>query len=123
MGDAFLDEMKSALEKERADLQTELDSVSSPDTGDHVPGDRAPEFPDLGDDNLDENSASPAEVAEYSLNADVTGTLSDKLKAVDAALERIANNTFGQCAKCSNQIAEARLKANPSADSCMDCAS
>jgi RNA polymerase-binding transcription factor DksA len=122
MGEAFLNEMKSALEKEKSDLQSELDSVSSPDTGDHVPGDRAPEFPNLGDDNLDENSASPAEVAEYSLNADVTGTLNDKLKSVEAALERLENNTFGQCDKCSNEIAEARLRANPAADLCMTCA-
>lgn len=122
MGEAFISEMKSALEKEKAELQSELDSVSTSDVGDHVPGDRAAEFPDYGNDNLEENSVSSTEVADYSLNIDVTGTLADKLVLVDAALERIENNSFGECTSCGTQIVEARLRANPAADMCMDCA-
>ena len=123
MNQAFLDEMKAKLEAEQAELTQELDSVSSPDVGDHVPGDRDPKFPNYGDDNLGENTESPAEIAAYAANVDVTGRLEAKQTAVQAALQRIADGAYGTCSRCGNAIPEDRLRAEPAAAVCMQCSS
>lgn len=44
-----------------------------------------------------------------------------ELKAIEAALDRVAAGTFGICAKCGNPIAPARLAAVPHAALCEDC--
>jgi len=43
------------------------------------------------------------------------------LAAIDEALKRIEEGTFGTCARCGQPIAEARLKAMPYATKCIDC--
>ena len=44
-----------------------------------------------------------------------------ELKAIEAALDRIAAGTFGTCAKCGTPVATARLAAVPHAALCEDC--
>jgi RNA polymerase-binding transcription factor DksA len=46
----------------------------------------------------------------------------DELRAIDAALERIAKGTFGTCVKCGSEISEDRLKAVPYTPFCQKCA-
>lgn len=41
--------------------------------------------------------------------------------AIDAALERISNKTFGQCASCGSEISKERLDAVPHAALCRKC--
>ncbi|WP_086608435.1 TraR/DksA family transcriptional regulator [Erythrobacter donghaensis] len=41
---------------------------------------------------------------------------------VRAALTRIANGTYGTCAKCGEAIPRARLEARPIATTCIKCA-
>ena len=43
------------------------------------------------------------------------------LKAIDGALQRIAEGTFGICATCGQPISEERLEAIPYATQCIDC--
>jgi RNA polymerase-binding protein DksA len=43
------------------------------------------------------------------------------LSAIDEALRKIEDGTFGQCARCGNPIAEERLEAMPYATKCIDC--
>lgn len=43
------------------------------------------------------------------------------LKLVDAALEKIRQNTYGKCEKCGSPIAEKRLEALPFARFCLPC--
>jgi RNA polymerase-binding protein DksA len=43
------------------------------------------------------------------------------LAAIDEALKRIEEGTFGTCARCGRPIAEARLEAMPYATKCIDC--
>ena len=45
------------------------------------------------------------------------------LDQVEAALERIENGTYGNCAECGARIPKARLKAIPYATFCVKCAS
>lgn len=44
------------------------------------------------------------------------------LQAVDAALSRIAEGTFGVCIRCGGPIGIDRLNARPTADLCIECA-
>ena len=44
-----------------------------------------------------------------------------ELRAVDAALERLAHGRYGTCARCGEAIAEARLEAVPYAALCQSC--
>lgn len=122
MDNDFVQEMREQLEEERQLLDNQLSMVSSPDTGDHVAGERNPKFPNYGDDALGEETESPAEVAEYGVNVSVTGTLESQLHAVQRAIARIENGTFGTCVSCGEPIGEDRLRVNPSAETCMECA-
>ena len=44
------------------------------------------------------------------------------LMAIDAALDRIGAGTYGECAACGEPIQDERLRAEPSAPSCIACA-
>jgi RNA polymerase-binding transcription factor DksA len=46
--------------------------------------------------------------------------LEARLTQVESALAAIANGTFGICRVCSTKIEEARLSANPAAETCME---
>lgn len=46
----------------------------------------------------------------------------DELRGIDAALDRIANGTYGTCVKCGNKISEDRLKSVPYTPFCQECA-
>ena len=48
---------------------------------------------------------------------------SAELVAIDAALQRIADGSYGLCLDCGVGIATARLHANPTAMRCVDCQS
>ena len=54
---------------------------------------------------------------DYSLEENSTGVL----KAIDEALARIDEGTFGTCALCGQPIPEERLEALPYATLCIDC--
>ena len=43
--------------------------------------------------------------------------------AITAALQRLDEGEFGYCIVCGDDIAEARLRKNPTAVKCLDCAS
>ena len=43
------------------------------------------------------------------------------LSAIDAALKRIEEGTFGACVNCGEAISEERLAALPWATMCIDC--
>lgn len=45
-----------------------------------------------------------------------------ELRAIDAALARIAEGTYGICAGCGNEISDLRLDAVPTAALCKACA-
>ncbi len=122
MEKAFQEEMKEKLMEEKKLLTKDLSGVSIPDVGDHVPGENAPKFPNYGDDNLGENTESPAEVAEFEVNVSVTGRLEQRMKEVNAALSQMEIGKYGRCKSCERTISEDRLKANPAAEKCIKCA-
>ncbi|WP_187182438.1 TraR/DksA family transcriptional regulator [Rhizobium sp. WL3] len=46
----------------------------------------------------------------------------EELRAIDAALDRIAKGRYGQCVTCGEPISIERLKAVPYTPFCKDCA-
>lgn len=76
---------------------------------------------------LTEQSAEPRDLEEYALldiTEEVLGQLSDIeieiLKAIDEALERINNGTYGICEVCGKEIEEERLQAIPWTTLCIE---
>ncbi len=45
----------------------------------------------------------------------------EELKAIDNALERIGNKTYGSCEECGTKISKARLTALPYVHNCIEC--
>lgn len=66
-----------------------------------------------------------ADSATATLNREIDYSLEENsghvLGAVNDALERIENGTFGKCVRCGKQIGEERLEAIPYATRCIDC--
>lgn len=48
--------------------------------------------------------------------------LAQEIASVKRALARIEDGTYGECARCGEAIAPARLEARPEAALCIDCA-
>ena len=60
------------------------------------------------------------EIADDDAQAGVEQVLEQEMAQIDAALERIANGTYGTCAVCGREIAYERLKARPIATRCIE---
>lgn len=58
---------------------------------------------------------------EFSLELRTRDRERKLLRKIDKALERIANNEFGWCEKCGEEIGVGRLEARPTAELCIDC--
>ena len=66
-----------------------------------------------------------ADSATATLNREIDYTLEENsehvLAAIEEALRRIDEGSFGTCARCGKAIAEERLEAIPYAIRCIDC--
>ena len=73
---------------------------------------------------FDHNFADSSQVTAERAEAEALGkSLQDTLAEVDAALGKLDAGTFGQCERCGQEIAPARLEAKPAARFCINCAS
>ena len=65
------------------------------------------------------------ETATATLDREIDYSLEENsehvLRAIDGALQRIADGTFGICETCGQAISEERLEAIPYATQCIDC--
>ena len=52
----------------------------------------------------------------------IDGETQQTIRLIDNALSRIKAGTYGTCATCGKQIAQARLDALPYVTTCIDCA-
>jgi DnaK suppressor protein len=109
----FIAERKQELSKRRDEILRELkvDAVQVSEN------DYDAKFVDYGDKD-DENAA---EVATFEKNLSLEKTLEVSLYNVNKALKKIEEGNYGLCEKCQGPILPERLKAFPSATSCMDC--
>jgi DnaK suppressor protein len=66
-----------------------------------------------------------ADTATETVEREIGNTLEEHderlLVAIDAALRRIENGTYGKCVNCGAPIPEERLEAMPWATLCIDC--
>ena len=65
---------------------------------------------DIGTDNYDQ---------EFTLG--MIESEEDELRAIDSALEKIEEGTYGVCEGCEKKIPKARLKVMPHARFCVEC--
>ena len=56
------------------------------------------------------------EALEVIINTEIT-----EIRQIEAALKRISEGTYGTCAKCGEPIDPKRLKALPTAATCISC--
>jgi RNA polymerase-binding transcription factor DksA len=67
-----------------------------------------------------EEEAQEAEMDEVLEGLGQAG--STEMRAIHAALERIKKGTYGDCARCGEEISEQRLNVLPHTPLCKDCA-
>jgi len=103
---AIVKKNKQRLEKERVRVQKLLSRVTN--------ADGTPKYPDFG--NADDENAT--EVAEYEANIAEEADLEIKLKAVEAALQKIVDGQYGICAIGGEDIPVERLEVVPEAATC-----
>ena len=110
MNDAFVDEMRAALETRRAELTGLSQSTES---------NRAPvELDQTRMGRLSRMDAMQGQEMAKAQDARRT----HELQKIAAALRRLDDDTFGLCLRCGDEIAERRLRADPATPLCIGCA-
>lgn len=111
-----IDYFKQKLTSEKGQLEADLGHISTQkihqnkDDWEAVPADK-----DLDMETRDEVADRLEDLSE---RQSATSNLETRLAGVNQALEKISNNTYGQCKICHTDIEEARLEANPAATTC-----
>lgn len=101
--------MKKELIKELKELEKKIDENPIDSSSEVNPYPIHPS--DLGtDEEMREN------------NAEMYSRLSEKLRDIEYALDKIRNKTYGKCENCGKDISLARLKALPFSKYCLKCA-
>jgi RNA polymerase-binding protein DksA len=112
----ILKQQKKKLLSERKRLLNELNKLTQKNKKKGIFRIIWPEFGTKEDE-------SAREVEAYEQNLVLEKNLENSLKDVEAALQRIENNTYGKCEICKKDIAIERLKAFPVATLCIECKS
>ena len=108
------DRFRSLLLEERARVAHALGYLHEENPGTITEGEEEETFDNhLGD------------AATVTFNREMDYSLEDNsghvLRAIDDALKRLDEGSFGTCARCRNPISEERLEAMPYATKCIDC--
>ena len=115
-----LDQIAARLKKDKETIELELSKIAVPNKD--VPGDWTSKFPySNGESGTASLEGQADEVEEYTTRLSLEQSLEIKLAAVNAALAKIANGTYGKCEKCSKNIPIERLEIFPEAGLCVDC--
>jgi DnaK suppressor protein len=100
-----LSNLRDQLEGERARLRAQIAVLDSGE----------------GSLSYDENFADSGQVAaEQGENKALLNQLNEQLDEVEHALAKFDNGTYGQCERCGEPIAEARLEAMPATRFCIN---
>lgn len=108
-----LEQARTLLLQERDRLVHQLKELGADESGE-LTGEV-----EFGDGFADAGAAT----AERTEVLGLVDSLKSQLDAVDAALARIEEGTYGTCASCSRPINPARLEARPESIYCVDCKS
>ena len=108
-----VDRFRQLLEEERVRVLDAIEYLHKEN-----PGSIEDETEDQTQDNL-------ADTATATLDREIDYTLEENsehvLEAIEAALKRIEDGTYGTCVNCGKPITEERLAAIPWATHCIDC--
>ena len=107
----LLSEIEKHLQAEKLQIAGQISELSAQDP-----------FNDT--DRLNDNAASDTEAKEEIDHERYQAMLKesqDKVTAIEAALERINNGSYGFCVNCQNLIDTDRLAIVPTARLCMSC--
>jgi len=101
-----LKEFEEQLKKSQTEIEAELKSLG--------------EVPEMGSD-IDAFDTETDEAEGYSTNLGIKKTMKDRLQEIERALDKIKNNSYGQCEKCGMGIELEVLKASPESRYCKMC--
>lgn len=107
-------ELKEKLLGEKALIQADLERIAKPTS---TKDEFNTKFNEIGSGE-DENAS---EIEEYTDNLALETNLEKQLKDIDDALEKIESGTYGKCENCNTDIPIERLRAYPSAKTCLNC--
>jgi DnaK suppressor protein len=100
----------TTLRQRRSELQREIDAAANRSS--HAGRDAA--------DVHDAKDDADFEIASLTADAEQQRDR-DELRRVNAALERLAAGTYGQCVACGEPIDPRRLQAEPASARCVAC--
>ncbi len=104
---------KITLLEERAKLVHQMDELGANEHGDLRP-----------DLDFGEGFADAAAItAERTELIGLANVLKDQLSAIDEALGRIEDGSYGTCSNCGKDIGAARLEIRPMSNMCIECKS
>ena len=107
----LLDKLRSSLAEEKKNVNARIAELSAQD-------------PFSDPDRLNDNAASDSEANEESSHDRFTALVEEltmSVSAIDGALQRISDGTYGICQNCKKAIDIDRLKIVPSATMCLAC--
>ena len=111
-----LEDLRKALLRKREQMAGDVDQMtdetlrSGGGNNGPGPGTMPIHMADLGSDNY-----------ERDFTAELLQTETEEIKAIDKALARMEEGTFGTCGSCGKAIRKMRLRALPHAGNCIGC--
>lgn len=111
---AELDAFRRLLEERRGELLRTLDRERHESAAERI-GRYAGEVHDRGEESVID--------AQAEVNSMLVEHHDAALAAVENALRRVEQGSFGECVSCGEPIAVERLRANPAATRCIECQS
>lgn len=102
------------LEEEKEKLETELAAHGKKTLAGDWQGSAAPEMQEADPNTVADN------IEELATNVSVVEELEHRYREVLAALDRIAQGTYGTCEVGGEEIVPGRLEANPAARTCTE---
>lgn len=116
LGKAQLDELRQRLEHDRDDLRAQIEQVQDEGVDAESQYDNS-EFSGYGNHPAETGT----EIFEQEKNLSVEQSLQAQLGAVEHALAKFDEGSYGICDNCGKKIAAERLEALPQAALCINC--
>jgi DnaK suppressor protein len=109
-----LEELRASMEARSRQLREEIRQTLVRSDSEH--------YQQIADDVRDLEDESFADLMVDVNLAEIDRDL-EELRAIEAAMRRVADGSYGRCEHCDAKIEIARLRATPFANRCFDCQS
>jgi len=105
MSDKELKKLKALLEKDKKGIEKRLKKLKIVDFGDDI---------DSGEEEADETEEKVTNVA-------VSSILTNRLRGIDSALDKMEAGKYGVCENCGKNISAKLLEIDPESKLCQAC--